>query len=467
MKRQMASMVRALVILLLLALAGCAVPGQQTGTTTGTTTAPADALTYEQLLAALDTLQGPATQSGVPGRSVFALPGGKQLSTQDLSTYLNAVKQGIAAFVSARTGGRPYLVVPVKLTWTPSNSGRANSGLMWVPFSLFKSLSVPIISYQHGTQVYRGSAPSRFNPNPLSILSSPDQSGALQAYVEDIVGALMAAAGYIVVMPDYPGFGDSTEPHPYVTMALGTSVKDALAAAARALTGRVTSNGKIFLTGYSEGGYATMAGARALQGARVSVAAVVPGDGPYDLSGVMLDQMRNGANVKEPAYLLYTTFGYNAVYGDTAINYAALLQPTFAAYITGGLFDGTHTNAQVQALELPTTPSQMLTDAAISTLLAPGGSVTGLLADNDGWVGWTPTGPVVMVHCPTDDIVPYQNALNAKAAFTQEGFGALVRVVDVQPVPLIATALGSIHVAAYPSAMLAAFTAIETVNKGF
>jgi hypothetical protein len=36
----------------------------------------------------------------------------------------------------------------------------------------------------------------------------------------------------------------------------------------------------------------------------------------------------------------------------------------------------------------------------------------------------------------------------------------------VQPVPFIAQVLGSNHVAAYPTAMLAAFTAIDTVNRG-
>ncbi len=455
MRRTLAAL-RAAAALMIAALVGCAVP------TEPARTAPEAALSQSDLLASLGALETEGSRGLSSARTVFTLPGGGGLGAADLSRLLTAIRTGLGAYVRGRAAGGPYLVSAQKLSWIASNNGLPNSGLMWVPFTWGMSRSFPIISYQHGTEVYRACAPSRFDPDPGSVLSSPDPTGALQAYIESVVGALMASAGYIVVMPDYPGFGDSTEIHPYVHSSLGYSVSDIIAAARRKLTGRVTSNGEIFLTGYSEGGYATMAGARALQGAGVPVKAVVPCDGPYDLSGVMVDRLLTGTDVKDPALYLYTASGYHSVYGDE-IDYDALFRPAYASLLKAGLFDGTHTSAEVAALSLPPQPSLMLTDYAISTLLAPGGTVFNRLAENNGWVGWVPSSPVIMVHAPADDVVPYGNALSAKAAFDAMGVSGLVRIVDVSPVPV--TGEVSAHEAAYPTAMLAAFAAIEAIRN--
>ncbi len=221
MKKMAVSLGRILFILLLLAgLSVCTMSDQSESTP------PEDAVSFDQLLANLDELQGTATQNpSVPGRSVFSLPDGSLLSTADLSAYINAIKRDLAAYIYSCTGGRPYLVTARSLKW----DGDTQSGLMWVPVTWWgKWISTPMISYQHGTQVYRECAPSKFNANPFAILASPDLTGALQNYVECIVGALMATAGYTVVMPDYTGFGVSQAIHPYVHLSLGNCVVGAV-----------------------------------------------------------------------------------------------------------------------------------------------------------------------------------------------------------------------------------------------
>ena len=441
----------AVVLLLLVGLVGCVMPDQPSSQP------PENTYSTGDLLANLDALQGPSARSlSVVGKSVFTLPGGGQLSTQDLASYLSAIKTNFANYASSLTRGSPYLVTAVKLSW-----GGSNSGLMWVPFTWFHSASFPVISYQHGTQVYRPIAPSRFDVNPLDVFSSPDQMGALQNYVECVVGALMASAGSIVVMPDYQGFGDSGVTHPYVTATLGDSVTGAVAAAQAALARSVVKpKARLFLTGYSEGGYATMAAARAFGGA---VTATVACDGPYDLSGTMVQQMLSTTQApKVPWYLLYTASGFNAAYG---IDLPSLINATWFPKLS--LFDGTHTNPQIDtAVPAGTFPSDMLTPGALSDLSAGTGIVFGTLEANDGWVGWTPRSPVVLVHCPQDDVVPVANRDVAVAQFQEEGVGvaALVKTIDVQPVTFIESLLGSTHVAAYPTAMLAAFTAIHTID---
>jgi pimeloyl-ACP methyl ester carboxylesterase len=472
------------ILLLLTWLAGCQMPNQPAGKP------PEEALSYDQLLSNLDALQGPATWSlASPGQSVFPTSRGRTMSTQDLSTYISAIKTQLAAYVYSITKGKTYLVVPKKLSWS-FGTGR-ESGLMWVPFTWFSSKSFPIIALQHGTQVYQDSAPSRFNANPLSVLASPDQTGALQNYVECIVGALMASAGYIVVMPDYAGFGDSTVPdHPYVRLELGNSVRD-IVQQALGLAGWVTSNGKVFLTGYSEGGYATMAGARALQQAGILAKATVACDGAYDLSGVMRNQMVFGTDVKMPSYLLYTASGYRPLFEGAGVPVTGLLRSDplpgypngYAGMITTpNLFDGTHTDAEIGALPLPHKPSDMLVDGEGNVYVASGGQVTGILASNNAWVGWStssasvwiPTGFVVFIHCRDDDVVPYENATVARqimysaaaGAYGSEQASKLVPpVMEVPDLPLVEQIMGSIHIAAYPTAMLAAFTAIQAVNQ--
>jgi len=457
MKNGKVSSGRVLIALLLLAgLAGCSLPDQPAEAP------PADALSYDQLLANLDALQGPAAKD--------LGAGGLTLSAQDLSTYLNAIKTEIAAFVYSRAGGRPYLVTARRLSWTNSDGG-PESGLMWVPVAW--GLKASIICYQHGTQVYQECAPSRYNPNPLAVLSSKDLTGALQSYVECTVGALMASAGYIVVMPDYVGFGDSSllngPDHPYVTMKLGDSVKGALQRAKESFWwwSAVKPNGKVFLTGYSEGGYATMAGARALQGtgalpAGFVVKGIVPCDGAYDLSGTMLEQMLSEDPIPIPSYLLYAASGFHAIDPQKIVYGELLVDPYAGSAAT--LFNGEHTNAEVgAAAPSDVAPYDMLQEAARTALKKQTGDVYKLLVDNNAWVGWKPSAaPVIFVHCRADDVVPIENA---EAAMTALGSLAYTRLVEVPSIPLIKTIMGTEHVAAYPAAMLAAFIAIDGLNR--
>ena len=460
MKKLAVPLGRILFILLLLAgLSVCTMSDLSEGEP------PEDALSFDQLLASLDELQGPATQDpSAPGKTVFNLPDGSLFGSADLSAYLNAIKRDLAAYIYSCTGGAPYLVVSRTLTWDadPGPAVVPESGLMWVPVTWWgRWISTPIISYQHGTQVYRECAPSKFNANPLAILVHPDLTGALQNYVECIVGALMATAGYTVVMPDYAGFGSSQKIHPYVHHSLGDSVVGALIEARRKLASRgVRPANALYLTGYSEGGYAAMAGARALQAAMIPVTGIVACAGPYDLSGTMRLQMLSETLIPAPHYLPYTASGYRAAEPSIMPALSLLLSDPWDDR-ADEYFDGTHTNAEVgAAVPASTIPVSMLTAAAISTYLAsPGGTVYQLLEANNAWQGWTPQCPLAFVHCPDDDVVPDENAAVAQLYYASKGIP--VPVIPVTAVPFIESVLGTTHVAAYPPAMLTAFKLIR------
>ena len=151
----------------------------------------------------------------------------------------------------------------------------AATGLISVPVKA-AGASSPVLSYQHATTFKNSEAPSQ----------------KVEAVEPPIV---LSSLGYIVVSADYVGFGSTQGmDHPYLTATpSANSVIDLLTAAQTwRLQQGVKDNGQLFLAGYSEGGYVTMAAQRDIQRAGGALAqqlqATVPGAGPYDVQ-VTLD----------------------------------------------------------------------------------------------------------------------------------------------------------------------------------
>jgi pimeloyl-ACP methyl ester carboxylesterase len=350
----------------------------------------------------------------------------------------------------------------VSLSWTLG-------GLAWLPVAQGGSLpSIPIIAFQHGTEVDRLRAPSFFEPNPvvaLGGLASRDPEGAIQTYLECMIGAMMATKGYIVVMTDYPGFGGDTGPHPYVHRALGSSVRDIVAKAAIMAGGdwgdRVSWNGQIYLIGYSEGGYTTMVGAQALQESSLgpNVVAAIPCDGSYDLSGTMLPRIL-ARNTPEPApyYVPYLIFGYNSVYGPTsAFAFSSIFQPPYDTSLPP-FFDGNHGSATINAAMPSAYPYDVLTSGAKADLGNPSSALFQKLQLNDAYRGWTgsPTMKIQMIQCTGDDVIPPGNAEAALSAFNSANVPA---VIYVDPITVTGVS-DQVHARGFPSAILRGFQII-------
>ena len=170
-----------------------------------------------------------------------------------------------------------YAVTSYRLEYlTTDADGKAvrASGLVSVPQKAPGAKS-PVLSYQHGTLFRDAEAPSN-------------------NAVASEVAVVLASLGYIVLAPDYVGFGASKgTPHPYLLAAPSAAATVDFLTAARTWRGQanVADNGQLFLTGYSEGGYVTMAAHRALQTSGSShlqqLRMVVPGAGPYNVQATM------------------------------------------------------------------------------------------------------------------------------------------------------------------------------------
>ncbi|HEX9078113.1 MAG TPA: hypothetical protein VF795_00915, partial [Desulfuromonadaceae bacterium] len=177
--------------------------------------------------------------------------------------------------------------------------------------------AVPIMMYQHGTEPYRANAPSQFlvlGHNPLD-------------YPEVIIAITMAMTGYAIALPDYEGMGDNTDIQPFVHAAtLAGQVVDMLRATRDVINGTVawgsppcSWNGKLFLMGYSEGGFVTMAAHKELQlnaASEFTVTAAAPMAGPHDLSGAMREVMLADTTFKAPYFIPFFLTAYYSIYKD-------------------------------------------------------------------------------------------------------------------------------------------------------
>lgn len=269
---------------------------------------------------------------------------------------------------------------------------------------------LPLVSYQHGTVLRRDDVPSRAN-------------------LEGLLGVAFATDGYAAVLPDYLGLGDSPGVHPYHHAESAASTVIDLLRAARALASAegIPLGSKLFLTGYSQGGHATLAALREIEARHAGefpVTACAAGGGAYDLSGVTRLDFLTGRPLPNPFNLLYLLTGLRDVYGFPdylAAPYATLLPP---------LLDGTREISEVNAM-MPRNPLDILLPEAREALASdPGHPFRVALRRND-LLDWAPRTPLRLYHCAGDRDVPAANATTARDAFAARG--VTVAVLDPEP----------------------------------
>jgi alpha-beta hydrolase superfamily lysophospholipase len=327
-----------------------------------------------------------------------------------------------------------YTLDMQKVTYqSPGADGLSHTmtGLLILPRSIFGSKpSVPILMYQHGTEVNRSFSPSQY----LTHRDSPKD------YPEVMVAAAIASTGYAVALVDYEGMGDNTGSQPHVIGAvLARQVVDMLRASRDIIGGTAGSssspctwNSQLFLMGYSEGGYATMAATRELQlnhAGEFTVTASAPLSGPHDLSGVMRGLLLSDSPFKAPYFAPLFITSFNYAYGgqtDLFSPDSAMLAP----YTTTipPLFKGTTPSDVIsEALGMNFTAPTLvvmksfLTPQFIAQLSDVTGPVVARLQQNDSYRGWAPTVPMRMMHHKSDELVPYGNSQAAFNAFSSAG----------------------------------------------
>ncbi|MBV6645561.1 MAG: alpha/beta fold hydrolase [Cyclobacteriaceae bacterium] len=268
------------------------------------------------------------------------------------------------------------------------------SGLVLIPQT---EDEVGMISYQHGTIAGNAQAPSQL----LSTSSELILYGALASF------------GMVVVVPDFIGFGSSVDiMHPYYVEDVTASAifDNVLAGRNLAEDLEVNINDKLYLAGYSQGGYATMVAHKYIEENDVEgfdLIASFPAAGGYDIKGVQ-EFFFEQETYSQPFYLAYVAEAYRQTF-DWEQPLSLLFNEPYATNIPS-YFDGSLSGSQINA-QLTETVADLV-DA--DYLADPDGETYSFINDafQDNTPIWIPTNPVFMYHGDADVTVPYQNSVD-------------------------------------------------------
>jgi acetyl esterase/lipase len=359
------------------------------------------------------------------------------------------------------------------------------SGVLMIPTGTTAQCSGPrpLMLYAHGTAFEHS-----YNLAAVNDASNPARTESL------LVGAIFAAQGYIVVAPNYAGYDSSSLGyHPYLNAdQQSKDMIDALTAARKAI-GQVfasgtTENGKLFVSGYSQGGHVAMATVRALQQAGTTVTASAPLSGPYALEAltdaIMFGQVDLGSTLFMPLLTASYQQAYGNIYNATtdvyALPYATgidTLLPSAVPYTTlfpqklpqTALFSSTTPatgNGQLDAaLAVPNDPlfslgfgnpflvlNSVRVAYALDALASPDGALPNpqpgvptaaspqyplrvAFKTNDLRTAWAPTRPMLLCGGHADPTVYFSVNTGTMQAFWSALPPGLVTVLDVDSQP--------------------------------
>jgi pimeloyl-ACP methyl ester carboxylesterase len=283
------------------------------------------------------------------------------------------------------------------------------SGAIFVPDI---NSPLPLFNYNHGTIF-----PSQEKQAPSYIGYS----------YEIIMGKLFAGAGYLVVMPDYPGYGASkSAAHPYGSYhEIGTTVIDMLDAVKEFCQKQnIILSGKNFFSGWSEGAAVALGTVQALEKEQrkdFKPTLTVVNAGPYYTSGFVYHVIDAGQPLTYMNSYAWILQSYNAVYRiNKPLNY----------YFT----EPAATDLEKKGPEtfIPRDPEQLFTKTFIENYKA--GHETLLqdaLEKNDLW-NWKPESKIVFCHGDRDDYVPLFNSQKAYTAMKEKGADVTLRIFKGQ-----------------------------------
>ena len=180
----------------------------------------------------------------------------------------------------------------------------------------------PVLLYAHGTTTDKG-----YDFSQVGNAANPAVSEAT------LIAANFAAQGYIVVAPNYAGYDDSElDYHPYlVAEQQSTDMVDALNGSRTMIDAQKQANnpnyasikdsGKLYISGYSQGGHVVMATARKLQDNGKTVTAIAPSSGPYALAAFGDAIFAGNVNIGAPRFAPLLAVGLQKKYPNIYCSY--------------------------------------------------------------------------------------------------------------------------------------------------
>ncbi|OZI67400.1 alpha/beta hydrolase [Bordetella genomosp. 11] len=217
-------------------------------------------------------------------------------------------------YTPARNAVNLYRVTYASVIPERGNLPTTATGLIAVPD--IEQASLSLVSYQHGTVYGKHEVPSY-----------PEQSPETQLMI-----AQFAGQGYAVIGADYFGLGDSAEPEGYMVKGSHQQASyDMLVAAKAVLADLKRSSGKLFLAGWSQGGFVTMVFLEKLEAAGVKVQGAATASAPVDvfvaLNGFLNFPRPNDASWVTSLFIL-SAFSFENYYGEPGLA-RSLINPAY------------------------------------------------------------------------------------------------------------------------------------------
>ena len=349
------------------------------------------------------------------------IKGGKvvvKISQKDMRAIL--VAKGV---IAADDTSRPvfgYEAYKIPYVTTDENDQEvAVSGLMVVPLGLPEGTPLSVVSNDHGTIFANRESPSVYAD---VIAGAPDGAPVI----------MTAMAGFVTLEPDYIGFGDSNDHyHPFVLKkSLANATVDFIEAAKEfAKENNITLNDQLFLTGYSEGGYAALATLQKIEqegGPKVTMA--MPMAGPYIMDGLAVEVLK-APTLSVPSFMANVGYAYAKRYNialSDIINepYASKLETLFAGELDRTQIDPelTTQTTGVDGLFNPVFVNDFFTNQSNWFMVA---------VSENSLYKWAPQTPLSLVHCMGDTVIPFNISLG-----TAKMMNTIIGSEKVQVIPV-------------------------------
>lgn len=316
--------------------------------------------------------------------------------------------------------------------YTPDVYGNEHvaSGLICIPQS--ESRVFPLACYQHGTVGSRDDVPSNL------------QGGYLLAVI-------FASYGYVVTTPDYLGLGDSPGIHPYVHAATEASAAIDLLYATRELDQQDDSfslSEQLFITGYSQGGHASMAAQQEIEtnfSQDFNVTAAAHMSGPYSISEKMMEFALGEDEYHNPSFVGAVFLGYNEAYpnilNDIEIDdiFKAEYIDDINAYADEDITLWELNDRFVEDLTAEhgvVRPRDLIKEEIVDDIFNdPSSAISTVLRANDTY-NWAPSAPTRLYYCEGDDVVNFDNSLIAESVMNAIGASDVLAVKSDEFSPL-------------------------------
>ncbi|MDZ7897576.1 MAG: lipase family protein [Arcicella sp.] len=306
---------------------------------------------------------------------------------------------GVTLFVNSLL---KYDIKAYKIIYKTKNTDGTEiqaSGALIIPTT---TDAAAMISQQHGTIRTDAQAPSNYGTNS-------------EAYS---IASIFASNGFIISCPDYIGYGVSKNIiHPYEHReSLAQASLDMVRASTEFINKeKVNWNKKLLITGYSQGGFATMSLQKKIEEqfpSEFNLVASSCGAGAYNKTQFMKDLM-NTTTHGIPEYnqlYIWVTQTYNRVYGLNRLMNTYFKEP----YATDIQANGNNAKVTVSInLAFGDAMKKGVNDGTDTVFL-------NAVKDNDVF-DWAPKTETQLYHGDADQQVFYNNSVTAEKAMKAKG----------------------------------------------